>query len=97
MKKTMTKEVTTTSIKLGRVKLVDGMPIVEPLNDELMLGNVSLEKAQKAMRKQHGDDVTVFGVEANTQKYKMSVEDFIRIAKRVEENEGEEIEELQEA
>lgn len=79
-RKMMTKEVTKTTIKLGRIEMVEGAPKVVSLPDEIVLGNCSLEKAQKLMNKKHGV-VTVFEVIPDTNVYEMEVERFIELAK----------------
>jgi hypothetical protein len=81
MRKTMTKEVTKTIVKVTEVKSVDGQPVAERLEDVTLLGNVSLEKAQRIIAKEFaGRNVTVFDVETNTQVYELPVEEFIKIA-----------------
>ena len=79
-RKTMTKEVTKTTIKLGKIEMVEGTPKAVNLPDEIVLGNCSPEKAQKLMNKKHGV-VTVFEVVPETQVYEMDVMEFIKIAK----------------
>lgn len=78
-RKMMTKEVTTTTVKLGKIEMVDGSPSVVTLPDEVILGNCSPEKAQKLMNKKHGV-VTVFEVIADTKVYEMDVTEFIKVA-----------------
>ena len=79
-RKMMTKEVTTTTIKLGKIEMVEGTPKAVNLPDEIVLGNCSPEKAQKLMNKKHGV-VTVFEVVPETQVYEMDVMEFIKVAK----------------
>ena len=79
-RKTMTKEVTKTTIKIGKIEMVEGTPKAVNLPDEIVLGNCSPEKAQKLMNKKHGV-VTVFEVVPETQVYEMDVMEFIKIAK----------------
>lgn len=82
MRKMMSKEVTKTAVKIAKM-IVDGkgMPKAEPLQDEVLIGNVSLEKAQKEINKKFpGQAVTVFAVEPSTEVYQMAVEDFIKHA-----------------
>lgn len=78
-RKTMTKEVTKTTIKLGKIEMVEGTPKAVNLPDEIVLGNCSPEKAQKLMNKKHGV-VTVFEVVPKTQVYEMDVMEFIKVA-----------------
>lgn len=79
-RKMMTKEVTKTTVKLAKMVNENGVPKAEALEDEILLGNVTLEKAQKEIVKKHGASVTVFGVEPDTTLYEMPVEEFIKIA-----------------
>jgi hypothetical protein len=81
----MTKEVTTTTLKLAKMEMVEGTPTAVSLPNEVLLGNVSLEKAQSFATKKHGAGVTVFEVTADTKTYEMSVEDFIKYASLKEE------------
>jgi len=91
MRKTMTKEVTKTVVKVTEVKSVDGQPVAERLEDVTLLGNVSLEKAQRIVAKEFaGRNVTVFEVETNTQVYELPVEEFIEIARVKEDSKDEE-------
>lgn len=80
MRKMMTKEVTKTTVKLAKMEVVDGVPTAVALPDETLLGNVSLEKAQKEVNKKYGQPVTVFSVEPDTTIYELPVEEFIQIA-----------------
>jgi hypothetical protein len=80
MRKMMTKEVTTTKVKVAKMEMVEGMPKAVELPEETLLGNLSLEQAQKAILKKHGQGATVFQVEANTIVYEMPVEEFIELA-----------------
>ena len=78
-RKMMTKEVTKTTIKLGKIEMVEGSPTVVRLADEIVLGNCNAERAQKLMNKKHGV-VTVFEVIPDTNVYEMEVEKFIELA-----------------
>ena len=80
VRKMMTKEVTTTTVKLGKIEMVEGTPNVVMLPEEKINGNITLEKAQKLMNKKHGV-VTVFEVVPETQVYEMDVMEFIKVAK----------------
>lgn len=88
MRKTMTKEVTKTTIKSVEVVIVDGLPTTKPLEDIVVIGNVSKEKAQKVANKHFEKQVTVFGVEVETVVYEMEVEEFIKHARIKQEVNG---------
>ena len=81
LRKTMSREVTKTTVKVAKMVVAEnGLPVAEPLEDVILIGNVSMEKAQRAVNKSHEGSVTVFGVETETQVYEMAVEDFIKHA-----------------
>ena len=76
----MTKEVTKTTVKAGKIVVIDGLPQVEMLGEEILLGNVNMEKAQKEVQKKHDEQITVFEVSPDTTVYEMPVEEFIKHA-----------------
>lgn len=86
MRKMMRKEVTKTTVKVATVKSVNGKPEMQPLPDEIFLGNVSLEKAQKEVNKKYDEPVTVFEVKTDTKVYEMAVEEFVKVASVKEED-----------
>jgi hypothetical protein len=91
MRKMMSKEVTSTIVKMAKMEMVEGLPQAVTLPNEVMLGNVSVERAQKEATKKHGAGVTVFEVLPETTVYEMPVEDFIKLATvKVEETEEQE-------
>lgn len=81
MRRIMTKEVTKTTVKISEVINVDGVPQANELEPLVLLGNVSLEKAQKEVSKKFGANVTVFEIKPETQTYEMDVTDFIKYAR----------------
>ncbi len=97
MRKYMTKEVTTTTIKLAKVTVDEnGLPVVEQLEPYVKLGTINKEKAQKLINKEYGLGVTVFGMEENTYVYKMKVADFIKVAELVQDENDTSLEEEEE-
>jgi len=85
MRKTLTREVTHTTVKLARMNIVDGKPEVEEMEDLVLIGNVNKEKAQRQVTKEFGHGATVLEVKPDTKKYKMAVEKFIELAEEVTE------------
>lgn len=79
-RKMMTKEVTKTTVKLAIMEIVDGTPQAKVLPDEVLIGNVSQEKAKKELDKKIGKPVTVFEVKPETEVYEMEVEKFVQLA-----------------
>lgn len=80
-RKMMSKEVTTTTVKLGKMVYENGAAKAIMLPNEILLGNVSLANAQRQLNKKHGEPVTIFELQAQTHVYEMPVETFISIAK----------------
>lgn len=92
MRKKMTKQVTKTTVKIAKLEMKDGLPVAKEVEDEILLGNVTLEKAQRIMEKKH-QGVTVLQVITTSDVYEMDVEEFIKLATIKEEvNENQETE-----
>lgn len=79
MRKMMTKQVTTTTIKSATMDLKDGSPVAIPLEDEKVLGNYNLDRAQRYIDKIY-DNAIVLEVVTDKLIYEMKVEDFIKQA-----------------
>jgi hypothetical protein len=62
------------------MEVVNGLPQAVAMDDEVLLGNVNLEKAQKEIAKKHGQGVTVFEVLPDSNVYELSVEEFLKVA-----------------
>jgi hypothetical protein len=86
-RKMMQREVTTTFVKVAMIKVVDGEPKMETLPEEELVGNVSMEQAQRTLNKKFGQPVTILELFADTKVYQMPVDEFIKHAeiKEVEE------------
>lgn len=80
MRRMMTREVTKTTIKVAKLEMVEGEIKTVVLPDEIMLGNIRLERAQREMNKKYGEPVTVLQVIPETTVYEMPVETFIEHA-----------------
>lgn len=80
MRKMMQREVTHTTIKSGVLELVNGEAKAVSLPDEVVIGNITMEKAQKIMNKKQGIPVTIFEVLPETDVYEMPIEEFIKVA-----------------
>jgi hypothetical protein len=79
-RKMLTREITTTTVKAAKMTVVDGQPTAETLEDVLLVGNVTLEKANKELKKMHGEGTTVFTVIPETKQYEMPVDVFLQYA-----------------
>jgi hypothetical protein len=89
MRKMMTKEVTSTIVKVAKIDMVEGQAVAVELEPITLLGNVDSEKAQKIVSKKHGAGVTVLAVEADTKIYELEVTEFLKIARLKVEEESE--------
>lgn len=76
----MTKEVTTTTMKIAKIETRNGEPVIVELEPEVMLGNMTMEKAQRELNKKYGYPVTIFQLTPNTRVYELPVEEFIKVA-----------------
>lgn len=93
-RKMMTKEVTHTLVKSANMIVGEnGLPTVEPVEDQVFIGNVSVGHAQRLINKKFPDSKPkVFSVEPTTEVYEMPVEEFIKLAtKKVVETEETEV------
>lgn len=88
MRKDIVREVTSTTVSLVKVTKVDGTPQTENLPDEVLVGSISIDRAQKEMLKKHGAGTMVLNVEPTTEHWKMSVLDFMKYGTRVEKEEA---------
>lgn len=79
------REITVTKVTAAKMNLVEGAPVAEQLEPITLVGNLSLEKANKEVKKIYGDGATAFTVEANTHKYRIPTDVFIQHAEVVTE------------
>ena len=84
-RKMMQREVTSTTVRLATISVVEGKPEMVHLPEEVFVGNVSMEHAQRLLNKKYGSPVTILELETDTQVYEMAVEDFIKHAQLKEE------------
>lgn len=87
MRKDIIREVTSTVVSLAKVTKVDGAIETENLEDEVLVGSITLDRAQKDMVKKHGVGTMVLNVEPKTEHYKMPVTDFMKYGTLVEKDE----------
>jgi hypothetical protein len=79
-RKMMQREVTTTFVKVAMIEVVEGEPKMVTLPEEELVGNVSMEQAQKTLNKKFGQPVTILELFADTKMYEMPVDEFIQHA-----------------
>lgn len=87
MRKDIIREVTSTVVSMVKVTKIDGVPQTENLEDEVLVGSITQDRAQKEMVKKHGAGTMVLNVEPKTEHYKMPVTDFMKYGTLVEKDE----------
>ena len=77
-----------TTIEVKEILVTDGNITSKDLPPIIMLGDVSMERANVLARKEHKEkQVAVTGVSTETKTYFMTLEDFIKYASEVTEDE----------
>lgn len=80
-RKTMGKQITTTTVKSAVVEMVDGKVSGRSLEDEVFIGNLTMEQAKKEIDKLHPDlNAQVMEVIPETNRYTMPVEKYMELA-----------------
>lgn len=80
MRKMVHREITHTKINLARMVLNDGEVTAELLEPVTLVGNLTVEQAQREINKREefkGQSAQVIGVEPNTQLYELPLEVFL--------------------
>ena len=80
MRKMMTKEITKTTVKIAKMTVENGEPKIHKLPDEILLGNVTMENAQKQLNKKIGEPVAILEIFPETTVYELPVDEFLKIA-----------------
>jgi hypothetical protein len=91
MRKYMTKEVTSTIIKMAKMEVNEkGLPTAIEVPSVTILGDINKERAQKLVNKNHDELLTVYAVETKTEVYRMKVTKFMEIAELVTDDNADE-------
>lgn len=95
MRKTITRTMATSKIHACMLVMVDGVPIVEQLEPITVMGKATEKEGLKAIKDKYGKDcpATISKIEVEEDTYEISVEDFLKYAKKVEKKTDEELEE----
>lgn len=91
MRNTITRTMATSTIHAYRLIMKDGKPEVESLAPLTIGGKATVKEAEKALRKEYGKEVpfTVSKIDVEESLYEISVEDFMKYAKKVEKADSE--------
>lgn len=85
MRKTIVRTMATSEIKAFKLTMKDGQPSVVNLDPITVTGEVSEKDALKALKEVHGNltGITVGEITVTKDTYEISVEDFLKYAKKV--------------
>lgn len=83
MRKTIARSITATTIKSVKITFEGGAVITTENEPLTVSGKVNTEKALKIARKAYGDNAQVTEVTTVDDAYEISVDDFIKYAKKV--------------
>jgi hypothetical protein len=81
---TIQRSVTSTTIRYATVFIKEGKPAFNSEGTEVINGTIADDKALKAIQKKHGATAVVISKTEATDLYEISVEDFMKNAKKVE-------------
>lgn len=84
MRKSIVRTITATTIKSANLKFENGKPVATENVPFTVNGVLTMEKAQKEVTKKYGQFAQVTDIKAVDDVYEISVEDFIKHAKKVE-------------
>lgn len=86
MRNSITRTMVESVIHSCVVKVIDGQPVTENLEPVTVMGKITEEKALKAVTKAHGvkNGLAIVKIEESEVKYEISVEDFMKHAKKIE-------------
>jgi len=83
VRQTLHRTISKTTIVFATVELVDGEPKVSNKEEREVLGRVSADKALHLLQKEGLTNVTVLEVKPVNEKYRMSIEEFMKHAELV--------------
>lgn len=90
MRKSICRTMATSTINAYTVEIVDGQPVAKALDPVIITGKAKEKDALKAVKDAHGvTAVTIGKIEIEEATYEISVEDFMKYAKKVEKTEEE--------
>lgn len=84
MRKTIVRAITSSTIKSANVAFVEGKPVITENAPLTVMGSIKPEKAIKEVRKTYGESAQIAAIETADSFYEISVEDFIKYAKKIE-------------
>jgi hypothetical protein len=89
MRKMITRTIITTTVNSATVAIIDGKATTTDYKPLIFNGVVKEKDALKDIRKAYGENAIVVSKVETESEYEISVDDFIKYAKKVEPKEGE--------
>lgn len=88
MRKTITRTMATSKINAFKLTVENGQPKVENLEPLTVMGKATEKEALKALKEQYGKNapVSIASIEVQEDTYEISVDDFVKYAKKVDKN-----------
>lgn len=83
MRKTIVRTITATTIESANISFEKGKPVVKNNEALTVNGVITEDKALKEVRKVYGESAQVTAITSVDDMYEISVEDFIKYAKKV--------------
>lgn len=86
MRKTIVRTMSTSTIHAYMLEIVDGKPVAKDLEPLTVMGCAKEKDALKVLKDKYGKDnaITVGKIEVTENTYEISVDDFVKYAKKVE-------------
>ena len=86
MRKTIVRTMSTSTIYAYMLEVVDGKPVAKDLEPLTVMGSATEKDALKVLKDKYGKDnaITVGKIEVTENTYEISVDDFVKYAKKVE-------------
>ena len=95
MRNTITRTMSTSTVNAFKLSIVDGKPVVENLDPFVMSGKAKEKDALKLLKKKLGDisGITIGSIDIAEDTYEITVEDFLKHAKKVDKDSEEKVDE----
>ena len=91
MRKTIVRTMATSTIKAYTVEMENGLPVAKALEPITIMGKAKEKDALKAVKEQYGKvAVTIGEIQIEEATYEISVDDFMKYAKKVEADKAQE-------
>ncbi len=85
MRKTIVRTMATSTINAFKLEIVNGKPEAKTLDPVTVMGKAKEKDAMKALKEKYGNlnGITIGSIDVSEDTYEISVEDFVKYAKKV--------------